>query len=149
MKDLIIDPTVNPTLTMLFLITINDNWDSFYEQGVYCPIFTFEFYGIHEKKIMNNHIQVLEDNDWIYDCVGNWGSLLLLAAKPHQKSYIIIYVFIWRLCVSYRPLNSATRSSKLPISYYIDIIVNFGDSCDHINLITLNNLSRYHQIRIH
>ena len=98
---------------------------------------------------MNNHIQVLEDNDWIYDCVGHWCSLLLLAAKPHQKSCIIIDVFIYRLYVSYRPLNSATRSSKLSISYYIDIIVNFGDSCDHITLIALNNRSRYHQIRIH
>ena len=26
-------------------------------------------YGIHERKIMNTHINVLEDNDWICDYV--------------------------------------------------------------------------------
>ena len=30
-------------------------------------------YGIHERKIMNTHIQILEDNNWIYDCEGAWG----------------------------------------------------------------------------
>ena len=41
-------------------------------------------YGIHERKIMNAHIQIIEDNDWICNCEGALGSLLLVVPKPHQ-----------------------------------------------------------------
>ena len=40
--------------------------------------------GIHEAKIMSRH--TLENNNWIRDCAGPWGILLLLTAKPHQES---------------------------------------------------------------
>ena len=44
-------------------------------------------YGIYERKIMNTYIKVLEDNDWIFVCVGHWVFLLLLANKPHQEGF--------------------------------------------------------------
>ena len=40
-------------------------------------------HGIHERNIMNTHIQILEENDWISDCEGPWDLLLVLAPKPH------------------------------------------------------------------
>ena len=47
-------------------------------------------YGTYEKKIMNTHIKVLEDNDWMCDYIGPWGSLLLLAANPIKRSVNIL-----------------------------------------------------------
>ena len=35
-------------------------------------------------KIMMEYITQLENNNWIRDCTGPWGALLLLATKPHQ-----------------------------------------------------------------
>lgn len=77
---------------------------------------------------MNKHIQVLENNDGKCDCVGPWGTFLLLAVKPHQERCTGIKEIIWRLCVSYRLLNSATRSFEFSIPRYTNIIENFGDS---------------------
>ena len=77
---------------------------------------------------MKTHIQILEDNDWICDCVGPWCFLLLLATKPHQEGCKDIKEFIRRLCISYLPLKSATRSFEFTIPHLIDNIEDFGGS---------------------
>ena len=103
---------------------------TFCEQGAARLIFDFDFcldtgdsksvcyrqppYGIHERKIINAYIQILEDNDWIYDCEGTWGSLLLLAPKPYQEGCTDINDFVWHLGVIYRPLNGVTKSFEYP-----------------------------------
>ena len=38
-------------------------------------------YGVHEGKIMSKNISNLEHNNWIRDCTGPWGALILLAAN--------------------------------------------------------------------
>ena len=62
-------------------------------------------YGPHESKIIMGHIRDLIHNDWIYECGGAWGSLIVLAPKPHHEQINNIN-FVWRMCVSYRKLNS-------------------------------------------
>ena len=78
-KYLRIDDSIDPTIRYSVIKIINDNWDSFCEQGAARPMFDFEFcldtgdykpvccrqlsYGIHEREIMNTCIQILEDND--------------------------------------------------------------------------------------
>ena len=86
---------------------------------------------------MNKHITVLEDSRLITECEDSWGSLLLLAAKPHQEMCFNINDFIWRLCVSYSPLNSITRSFEYPISRFADSIEDLSDSCDPLSMIYL------------
>ena len=49
-------------------------------------------YGLHESKIMKQYIKALEDSGLITDCTRPWGSLLLLAAKPHQEDCTDIYI---------------------------------------------------------
>ena len=51
-------------------------------------------YGIHERNIMDTHIQILEMNDWICDCEGPWSSRLVLVPKPHQERCTDINEFI-------------------------------------------------------
>ena len=130
-KDLSIDDGIDSTIRQSVIKIIHDNWDSFCEQGVARPIFDFDFcldtgdskpvcyrqpsYGIHEREIMNAHIQIFEDSDWIFDCEGAWGFLLLLVPKPHQEECTDISDFVWHLCVSYHPLNGATKSFEYPI----------------------------------
>ena len=101
-------------------------------------------YGIHERKIMGKHIHILESNDWICDCEGNLGFLILLALKPHQVEYTDINDFILHLCVSYRPLNSVTRSFEFPIPRCADSIEDFGDFTGRVYFISLESRSGYH-----
>ena len=133
------DPTLKKSITTI----IQDNWGSFYEQGASCTMFDFEFcintgdskpiccrqssYGTHECKIMDKNILVLEANDWICDYEGPCGSLINLAPKPHQERCTSIYDFLSRLCISYRPLNSVTKSFEFPIPRCADSIADFGD----------------------
>jgi len=123
-KDLTVGATMDPTIKQSILTIIKDNWDSFCKEGASRSMFDFEFcidtgdsksvcgrqpsYGIHERKIIDKHIHILETNDWICDYEGPWGSLILLTPKPHQEECTDINEFIWRLCVSYRSLNSVT-----------------------------------------
>ena len=79
-------------------------------------------YGFHESKIVNKPIDALENSGLIRDCEGAWGSLLLLAAKPHQENCDDIDFFIWRFCVNYRALNSITLPFQLSIPRCTDSI---------------------------
>jgi len=56
-------------------------------------------------------------------CFGPWGSSIVLAAKPHQEHVIDIKDFVWRMCVSYRKLNSVTKS----VETYNTIAQAFAD----------------------
>ena len=78
-KVLRIDDSIDPIIRHSVIKIIYDNWDSFCEQGAARPMFDFEIcldtgdskpvycrqppYSIHERKIMNTPIQILEDND--------------------------------------------------------------------------------------
>ena len=104
-------------------------------------------YNIHERKIMNTYIQILEANDWICGCEAPWWSLILLALKSHQEGCSDINGFLWCLCVSYRPLNSVTKNVEFPIPRCADSIEDFGDFSGRIYFISLDTRSNYHQIR--
>ena len=103
-------------------------------------------YGFHESKIMNKLIDDLENSGIIWDCEGAWGSLILLAVKPHQESCDDINYFIWILFVSYRALNSITFPFQFPIPHCADSIENLGDSCGPVYTISLDTRSGYHQM---
>ena len=105
-------------------------------------------YGFHESKIMTQFKADLEANKLIRNYEGPWGSLLLLAAKPHQENFTNISAFLWRLCVSYRPLNKITLGFEFLIPRCADSIEDLGDSCDQIFTILLDARSGYHQIRV-
>ena len=60
------------------------DFEFFLDTGNLPPLYCRQpVYAAHEKKIMNTHILVLEDDDYICDCVESWGSLLLLASELH------------------------------------------------------------------
>ena len=71
----------------IFIDTIGD-------KSIYCHQLT---YGVHEAKIMVDHISNLEVHDRIRDGKESYGTLLLLAAKPYQKSCVDIHKFVWIL----------------------------------------------------
>ena len=83
---------------------------------------------------MDKNIRILEDNDYICECVGPLGLLLLLVAKPDQEDYTGIHDVVWYLCVSHRPLNSVTRSFEFPIPLYADSIEDIGSSSGRMYL---------------
>ena len=86
------------------------------------------------EKIMNKYIQALEDNDWIYCCIGLWKLLLFLVNNYHREGCTNINNYIWCLCVICRPLKSETRIFKFFILHCIDSIDDLGYSCGTINL---------------
>jgi hypothetical protein len=93
-------------------------------------------------------IQVLLDNGWIRPCYGPWGSLIVLATKPHQEQVTDVNDFVWRMCVSYRRLNQVTLPFEYPIPCCDDAIDNFGDSNGRLYFISLDNKTGDHQISV-
>ena len=82
---------------------------------------------------MTNQITDHEANGLITDCEEGWGSLFLLITKPHQESCDDINTFIWRFCVSCRPLNYITLAFEFPISHCADSIEDIGNSCGYFS----------------
>ena len=164
LRDLLIGDDVDATIRHRIIDIIHDNWDSFCERRISRPMLDFEFcintsnsppfccrqpvYGFYESKIVTKRIADLETSKLIRDCEDPWGFLLLLAAKPHQESCTDIQAFIWRFCVSYRPLNSITLGFEFPIPRCADSTEDLGDSCGPIFIISLDTRSGYHQIRV-
>ena len=80
------------------------------------------------------HIQQLLHNEWIEKCKGPWGSMILLAAKPHQENMDDINNFVWRMCVSYRSLNAIALPFQFPIPRCDDGISTFGTGTHRFHL---------------
>jgi hypothetical protein len=137
-------------------------WDVFYKAGACKTVLGFEFaidtgrsqpvccrkpsYGPHESKIILAQQKALLANGWIRKCYGPWGSLVVLAPKPHQEDVTNIVDFVWRMCVSYRKLNSVTLPFEYPIPRCKDAINDFSDSAGRLYFISLDARSGYHQV---
>lgn len=99
--------------------------DYFCVRGWHRPIIGYEFtidtgthtsvccrksaYVFHEAKIIKTQVATLLGYKWTHKYGGPWGSLVVLAAKPHQEYVVDINYFIWCMCVSYRALNRMTK----------------------------------------
>lgn len=59
---------------------------------------------------MTTPVNHLENVVWIRDCDVTWGSMSILAPRPHQEDITAINDFVWRLYVSYRALNAVTET---------------------------------------
>jgi hypothetical protein len=139
-------------------------WDVFYEAGVGKTVLGFEFaidtggsqpvccrkpsYSPHESKIILEQQKVRLTNGWIRKCYRPWGSLVVLAPKPHQEDVEHVSDFIWRMCVSYGRLNSVTLPFKYPIPRCEDAIDDFGNSVGKLFFISLDARSGYHQVAV-
>jgi len=144
------------------ILTIQKYWDSFCKRGARRTILDYEFsidtgaskpvccrrptYGPHERPIILEQISSLLDNDWIEECGGAWGSMIVLAAKPHQEHIEDIKNFIWRMCVSYRGLNKVTKPFEYPIPRCDDAIHIFQVGSCQIWVITVDARQGYHQV---
>ncbi|MGH7954887.1 MAG: reverse transcriptase family protein, partial [Gloeomargaritales cyanobacterium] len=84
----------------------------------------------------------------IRECAGPWASRIVLAAKPHQEHVSDIDQFVWRMCVSYRGLNSVTCPFEYPITRCAHAIEDFGDAVGPLFFISLDARQGFHQIRV-
>ena len=141
---------------------IKEYWDCFCERGCHRPILDYEFgidtgdhtpvccrkpsYGFHESKVIMQQIEKLLQNKWARKCGGPWGSMIVLAAKPHQEDMDDIEKFVWRMCVSYRALNRITKPFQFPIPRCDDSVYMLGNGSVKIFIITLDARQGYHQI---
>jgi len=159
-----ITPGLDPTLTAQLTDIIHRYWDSFIAIGVSRPVVNYEFcidtgtskpiacrpprYGVHESQIMTKQLADLEDLSWISLFVGlsGWLSMIVLAPKPHQEHIENIDDFIWRLCVSYRGLNSATLVYSFPIPRCDEALDNFAPGSGRLYWISVDAKSGFHQI---
>ena len=143
---------------------IKKYWDCFCKRGAQRTILEYEFsidtgkskpvccrsrqYGPHESSIMMTQIKALLDNDWIEEIQGPWGSIIVLAPKPHQEHIEDIEDFIWRMCVSYRSLNSVTKPFTYPIPRCDDAIGSLNLGAGRIYIITVDARQGYHQVAV-
>ena len=147
------------------LITIiKKYWDCFCAEGARRPILGYEFgidtgdakpvccrkkqYGPYESGIIMTQINALLSNDWIYECGGPYGSLIVLAPKPHQEHIDNIEKFVWRMCVSYRQLNAITKPFEYPIPRCDDAIAILIVGGEKVYIITVDARQGYHQVAV-
>ena len=161
-RDIKIGPHGSPAQRADLLRIIRENWDAFDEEGVRRPVLGVEFhidtgdaqpvcarqpnYGIHEKKIMQDQLDALIHNGMIVPNYGPWASIIVLAPKPHQEHVMDINDLVWRLCVSYRKLNSVTKPFRYPIPRCSSAVQDLGDSHGPMYFITVDAHSGFHQI---
>jgi hypothetical protein len=121
-------------------------WSVFDERGVWVPIKNYECvidtgnvppiaiknirYGPKELPIMQKAIAGLEQVGQIRQIHnGRWLFKCVLAAKPYHEHISNINEFVWRFCVNYQPLNSATRIIAYPIPHCDSaVFVEFGNA---------------------
>ena len=136
--------------------------DCFCTTGACCTILDYEFsidtgaskpvcccrptYETHEKPIIIDNISSLLANNWIEECGVSWGSMIVLAAKPHQEHINNIKQCIWRICVSYRGLNKVTKPFEYHIPRCVDAISIFQVETCQIWIITVNDCQGYNQV---
>lgn len=75
---------------------------------------------------------------------GPWSSRVVLAQKPDQQ-HKHWTEYIWRLCVSYRPLNAITRPFTFPAPRCDNAILELGPTSVYI---TMDMKSGYWQISV-
>jgi hypothetical protein len=164
---------VDPSIDAQIRAIIQERWDCFYKDSVrQHPILGFETSsastpappiqpavpnpttartptGPHASNIIMDQIASLLHNDWIDECGGPWGSLIvLLAPKPHQEHITDIKDFVWHMCISYQKLNAVTLAFEYPIPRCDDAIDDFGDGFGRLWFIGLDTRQGYHQIRV-
>ena len=120
---------------------LKEFWDVFVQEGLRRNIRGYSFnvdtgpskpicckvprYGPHESRVITNLTNNLEANGLIEDDHGPWGALVILAGKPYQDhKHWSDYIF--RLCVSFRPLNRITRPFTFPSRRCDDAVTDIG-----------------------
>ena len=103
-------------------------------------------YVPYESKIIMDQFQQLLANGWAKRCKRQWGSLIVLAYKPHQEHVTNICDFIWRMCVSYRKLNGLTKPFQYPIPLCDDAFTVLNVGSHWICIIALDDHQGYHQV---
>lgn len=94
--------------------------------------------------IMKQIVDLLKNN-WILECGGLWGSIILLATKPHQEEIDGICKSILRICVSYRGLNKVTKIYEYPIPCCDMVITIIELGSIIIYFVTVDAKQNYHQ----
>ena len=159
-KGLRVNDSINDNTRKAIVAIIKKYWDCFVQDGTHRPILGYEFgidtggakpaccrkpsYGPHESKIIMAQVEQLKYNNWIRKCEGPWGSMVVLAQKPHQEHITDIKEFVWRMCVSYRRLNAVTKPFQFPIPRCDDTITILGCGAVHIWIISLDARQGYH-----
>ena len=163
-KDIRIGNTVPDSIRNQLKNLVIDYWDCFCKEGARRTIIGYEFaidtgdskpvcckkpyYGPYESEIILEQIKALLANGWIEDCEGPWGSMIVLAPKPHQEACTDINKLIWRMCVSYRKLNSVTKPFEFPIPRCDAAISSIGAGECTIHKISLDARQGYHQVKV-
>jgi hypothetical protein len=163
-KNIRINDKIPGELRQEIITLVMKYWDCFCQVGARRTILGYEFaidtgtakpvccrkaqYGPYESEIIMDQIRALLGNDWIEKCKGPWGSTIVLAPKPHQEHISNIDDFVWRMCVSYRKLNSVTKPFEYPIPRCDDAIESVGSGSDRVWIISLDARQGYHQISV-
>ena len=80
-------------------------------------------YAPYELKISMTQLDDLLGLKWIEECGGPLGGMIVLAQKSHQEHVNTTDDFVWRMCVSYRKLNSITKPFQFPIPRCDDAVM--------------------------
>ena len=68
---------------------------------------------------MRKLVERIDENGVVEEDDGQWGSLVVLAAKPHQENFPW-HKYQWRLCVYYQKLNQVSLPFTFPVPRFDD-----------------------------
>ena len=105
-------------------------------------------YGPYASKIIMSKIEDLLSNEYIEECGGPWGSMIVLSQKSHKEYINNIHDFVWRMCVPYRKLNTITKPFQFPIPRYDDVVIILGWGSEKVCIISLDARQSYHQVSV-
>ena len=74
--------------------------------------------------------------------------MIVLAQKSHQEHVNTTDDFVWRMCVSYRKLNSITKPFQFPIPRCDDAVMILSWGAGDIWIISLDARQGYHQVSV-
>ena len=95
-----------------------------------------------------NQVEDLLGNEWIEEYAVPWGSMIVLAQKPHQKHIKNIDDFVWCMFVSHHQLYGVTKSFQFHILRCYDAVMIIGWGAGEIWIISLDARQGCHQVSV-
>ena len=159
-KNLKFDDSVDAATRATLISIVKEYWDCFVKTGAKRTVLRYEFgidtggeklvcylkplYGPNETKVIMQQVSQLLGNTKIEPCDGPWGSIIVLAQKPHQENVTHVEDFVWCMYVSYRCLNAITKPFQFPIPRCDDAIIILGGYAGNIWMISIDARQGYH-----
>lgn len=163
MKGLGINDNVSDAVKLQVKAIVITYWDCFCEEGACRIMLGYEFAIEALLNQFESNTLIMDHTNWPSLCNRFWVLIRMIGLKknlgyvcPHclscqasSRTHVInIEDFIWRMCVSYRQLDSITPPFEHPIPRYNDAISILIVGSSYIWITAVDACQGYHQVSV-